>query len=114
MFCRFGLLLESLPVAATVWLKEVWTRTGHWVDKARESIDIAGLQLGNLPELQDQPGQFIVLRELFQHLNRSRKLAGFFQLLRGRKIQFLEKYFPKLFWRADVEICPCQFKDFLT
>jgi hypothetical protein len=26
MFCRFGFEEDSLPVAATVWLKEVWRR----------------------------------------------------------------------------------------
>ena len=26
MFCRFGFDEESLPVAATVWLNEVWSR----------------------------------------------------------------------------------------
>ena len=26
MFCRFGSLLLRRPVAATAWLKQVWTR----------------------------------------------------------------------------------------
>ena len=26
MFCRFGLVLESRPVAAVTWLKVVWMR----------------------------------------------------------------------------------------
>ena len=26
MFCRFGSVEDSLPVAATVWLKVVWIR----------------------------------------------------------------------------------------
>ena len=26
MFCRFGSVLDNLPVAATIWLNVVWTR----------------------------------------------------------------------------------------
>ena len=25
MFCKFGLVLDNLPVEAIVWLKDVWT-----------------------------------------------------------------------------------------
>jgi hypothetical protein len=39
MFCRFGVLEESLPVAAMVWLKEVWILPVRgFIRAGRESI----------------------------------------------------------------------------
>ena len=38
MFCRFGLALESRPVAVAVWLKVVWSRPlSGWISSGSAS-----------------------------------------------------------------------------
>ena len=54
MFCRFGLLDESRPVAATVWLKSVWTRPVRGLIRRGQRVDVGGLELGELAVLEDQ------------------------------------------------------------
>ena len=38
MFCRFGLVEESRPVAATAWLKRVWMRPSAPTSSGRASM----------------------------------------------------------------------------
>ena len=46
MFCRFGSLDDSRPVAATAWLNEVCSRPVAGFDQRRQRVDVGALELG--------------------------------------------------------------------
>ena len=59
MFCRFGSLLLSRPVAATAWLKRRVHAPGLGVHELRQRVDVGALQLLQRAPLEDQPRQVV-------------------------------------------------------
>ena len=55
MFCRFGSLELSRPVAATTWLNEAWIRPSG-VGQAGQGVEIGALELGELAVLGSGAG----------------------------------------------------------
>ena len=69
MFWRFGSLLDSLPVAVTVWLSEVWSLPGLRVDHGRKRVDIGRFELGERAVFQDLGGQGMDVRQFLEHIH---------------------------------------------
>ena len=68
MFWRFGSLDDSRPVAATVWLNDVWSRPSRGFTQRRQRVDVRALELGELAVLHQQHGQLVpLLGQLLQH-----------------------------------------------
>ena len=67
MFCRFGSLDDRRPVAATVWLKLVWTRFVFGLTSAGQRVDVGRLQLGELAVLEDEVDDGVDAAQRLQH-----------------------------------------------
>ena len=91
MFCRFGLVEESRPVAATAWLKRVWMRPSAPTMR-RQGVDVGGLELGQLAVAQQELGDGIPRRrQLLQGLGAGRVALGLLRLLEGGQAHLLEQ-----------------------
>ena len=106
MFCRFGSLELSRPVAATTWLNEAWTRPSR-VDQRRQGVEVGALELGELAVLDQEPGQRVLGGQLLQDLRVGARLAAGGLLERGQ-LQLVEQDLAELRAGADVELAPGQ------
>ena len=96
MFCRFGSLELSRPVAATTWLNDVWTRpVAGWIS-SRQRVDVGVLELGELAVLDDLGRQRVLVGEFFEHVGVGAG-AGL-GLLDDRQLQLLEQHLRRAAW----------------
>ena len=103
MFCRFGSLELSRPVAATTWLNEACTRPVSGMDHLRQGVDVGALELGVLPVLDDLGRQRMQPGQLLQHVGVG--AAGrSWSCLTHRQLQLVEQDLLKLLGRGDVEL----------
>ena len=102
MFCRLGSVLDSRPVAATVWLKVVWMRPSSPTDLSSPST--VDLQLGHVAVAQ-QVLQQRVLGLRVQPVQRV-GVGGVAGLdpLGLRQAQLVEQDLLQLLGRAEVEL----------
>ena len=111
MFCRFGSLELSRPVAATTWLNDVWTRpVSGWIIAGSASTYVF-LSLAILAVLDDLRRQRVRLGQLFEHVGVGAG-AGL-RFLDDRQPEFLEQHLRELLGRGDVERVAGQLFDFL-
>ena len=111
MFCRFGSELLRRPVAATAWLKQVWTRPGRRVHELRQRVDVGALQLVQAAPFENQPRQLVDERQLLEHLDGGRRRSRLAGLLERRQLQLLEQDLAELLRRVDVELLSGELED---
>ncbi len=111
MFCRFGSLLLNRPVAATAWLKQVWTRPVSGSTSCGKRVDVRALQLLQRPPLQDQPRHVVRQRQLLEHFDRGRRRLRLDVALEGRQLQLVEENARQLLRRVDVELLAGHLED---
>ena len=70
MFCRFGFDDDSRPVAAPVWLNVVCRRPVCGIDQRRQRVDVGAFQLRELPVFEHLAHNFVLGRQIFQHVRR--------------------------------------------
>ena len=101
MFCRFGLLDDSRPVAATAWLNDVCRRPVARVDQRRQRVHVRPLELRQRAVVDDLRGHRVQRRQLFQRVG-VRRRAGL-GAADDRQRQLAEQHLGQLLGRADVE-----------
>ena len=111
MFCRFGSLLLSRPVAATAWLKHVWTRPVSGIHQLRQRVDVRALQLLKRPPFEDEPRQLVRERQLFEDLDGGRRRFRLGVALERRQLQLVEQDLRELLGGVDVELLAGQLED---
>ena len=111
MFCRFGLVLESRPVAAVVWLKVVWMRPVAGSIRSGQRVEIGVLELGQLAPGLDLLDDRVLVADLGEHPGVGRE-AGLAAALAG-EAEILEEDGADLLRRADRELLPGQLVDLL-
>ena len=107
IFCRLGSLLESRPVAVTVWLKEVWTLPVSGIDELGQGVHIGGFELGKAPVFQDLGRKREILGQFVEDIH-IRGVSGLGAFAPG-KFELLEEDFSQLLGGIDVEFLPGQF-----
>ena len=112
MFCRFGSLLLSRPVAATAWLKQVCTRPVSRVDELRQRVDVGALQLLQRAPLEDQPRQLVRRAPAPRALRpRSTRVFVFALRLSAGSCSLSNRISRQLLRRVDVELLAGQLED---
>ena len=101
MFCRFGSLELSRPVAVTVWLNDVWIRPVAGLDERGQRVDIGALELGVLAVLEQLRRQRMERGEFLEHLRIGAR-AGL-RPLHDRQPELVEEHGPHLERRGDRE-----------
>ena len=102
MFCRFGLTLESRPVAAATWLNVVWIRPGLRIDQVRQRVEVGVLELGELAPALHLGDDLVLVADLGEHAGVGRE-AGLAAALLGQS-QLVEEDLAELLRRADGEL----------
>jgi hypothetical protein len=109
MFCRFGSVEESRPVAATVWLKVVWIRLSSPTDLIRPSTVPRSLLTSRCRRSATERAALpIVDSPVQQRLQRVGVRGepaglGLLQPLR-RQAELLEQHLLQLLGRTEVEL----------
>ena len=101
MFCRFGRIDESRPVAAVVWLNVVCRRPSAGIDQVGQRHEIGVQELRLLAPLLDDVDDRVQVADLLQHACVGR-VAGLAAAV-GRQSQALEEHLAELLRRADHE-----------
>ena len=70
MFCRLGSLLLRRPVAATAWLKQVWTRPVSGFTSCGQRVDVGALQLHQLAPLENLARDIVGQRQFLEDFDR--------------------------------------------
>ena len=109
MFCRFGLMLESRPVAVRTWLKVVWIRPVSGSIEARQRVEVGVLELGQLAPALDLGDDLVLVADLGEHAGVGRE-AGLAAPLLGQP-ELLEEHLAELLRRADRELAPGELVD---
>ncbi len=76
-----------------------------------QRVGISRLQFAQLTPVQNPPGQFMLRRQIFQHINPS-GIGARFALLAPRQPHFIKKHFAKLFGRSYIKAAPGHFVNF--
>ena len=97
MFCRFGSLELSRPVAVTTWLNEAWTRPVSGWTISRQGVDVGALELGVLPVLDDLGRQRVLRGQLLQHVDVGAR-AGLRVFLTHRQLLLDEQHLLQAAW----------------
>ena len=69
-----------------------------------QCIHISRLQLRQLPVLENEPRNFVIRCQSFQHIHRRRNLFSLPIFHRHRESELVEQHIPKLLRRIDVEL----------
>ena len=105
MFCRFGLEEDSLPVAATVWLNDVWSAPVLRIDQPRQRLEVGGVQLVQLAPRQERVDDRVGVAELLEDAGVGGELA-LRRLLPGLEPQLVVEDRSELRWRVEIELLP--------
>ena len=109
MFCRFGLVLESRPVAARTWLKVVWIRPSLGIDQPRQRVEVGVGQLRHLAPALDLGDDLVLVADLREDPRVGRE-AGLAAPL-AAQAEVLEQDLAELLRRPDRELAPGQLPD---
>ena len=109
MFCRFGLVLESRPVAARTWLKVVWMRPSSGSIELGQRVEVGVLQLRQLAPALDLVDDLVLVADLGEDARVGRE-AGLAAPLLGQP-ELVEEHLAELLRRADRELAPGELVD---
>ena len=101
MFCRFGLVDDSRPVAAMVLIERGVNAPGFRVDRERQRVDVRGFELGQRSVLKDQGDDRVGIAEPFEFIGVNRE-TGLRPPAR-REFQFDEQQLAELLGGADID-----------
>ncbi len=108
MFWRFGLLEDSRPVVAAVWLKVVWSRPSASIS-SRQRVEVGLGELGQLAPALDLGDHRVLVADRLQHPGVGR-VAGLAAAL-ARQPELAEQDLLELLGRAERELLAAQLED---
>ena len=109
MFCRFGLVLDSRPVAARTWLKVVWIRPSAGSIRLRQRVEVGVRQLRHLAPALDPRDDLVLVADLGEDPGIGRE-PGLPPPL-AAQAELLEQDLPELLRGPDRELAPGQLPD---